>query len=219
MAFLGAGMKIEFRNVYSDLGLDGLTLEFDLDALAVLHDPQEELSSPMLSALAGQSQITQGELLIDGIPLSDTLEGKPLHQVFGYVFNQGIMLSNLSIRENLLLPLRWQRPKLSDPEFDGLMEPWLKLFEIKPDLNLRPAMLKPSSLKYLSYIRSLLMKPDYLLIDNPYYLLNKQERGVMFKALSALRSTHRMLIASSDDDFSCGFSSNCLDLSSFYPTL
>ncbi|HNZ07940.1 MAG TPA: hypothetical protein PKI63_09120 [Candidatus Cloacimonadota bacterium] len=211
-------MKIEFIDLVSEAGLDGLDLSFGLDALTVLHDPYEVLSGPILSALAGQSEILSGSLLIDGVPLGDSIDGKALHRVFGYVFDEGIMLANLSLRENLLLPLRWLDPRLSDADFEGQLKPWLELFDLRVDLKLRPAMVKPAVRKYLSYVRSLLLKPDYLLIDDPYYLLNKYERGVMYQALSRLRSTHRMLIASSDDDFTGSFSSNCLELADLYPT-
>ena len=211
-------MKIEFIDLVSDAGLNGFNFCFELEALTVLHDPLEALSGPILSALAGQSEILGGKLLIDGIPLADTIGGQPLHRVFGYIFDEGIMLANLSLRENLLLPLRWQEPRLSDEEFEQRLLPWKQLFDLRVDLKLRPAMVKPAVRKYLSYIRSLLLNPAYLLIDDPYYLLNKYERGVMYQALSRLRSTHRMLIASSDDDFTGSFSSNCLELADLYPT-
>lgn len=209
-------MKIEFANLSTDAGLRGLNLAFELDRLTVLHDPWEEMSGPILSALAGQSQILEGTLSVDGVPLDRITWPKPLHKVFGYVFDEGIMLANLSLRENLMLPLRWQNPKLRDDEFDRLAAPWLELFELKLDLALRPAMVKAAPRKFLSYIRSLMLEPDYLLIDDPYYLLNKVERHIMLRALAFLRATHRMLIASSDDDFSEGFNANCIELEALY---
>lgn len=209
-------MKIEFQSVGTDAGLQGLDLAFELDRLTVLHDPYEELSGPILSALAGQSAILEGELAIDGVPVDQKQWSRPLHKVFGYIFDEGIMLANLSLRENLLLPLRWENPKLKDEEFDRLAAPWLELFEIRLDLGLRPAMVKAAPRKFLSYIRSLMLEPDYLLIDDPYYLLNKVERKIMLKALRSLKDSHKMLIASSDDDFGGSFSDNCVELEELY---
>ena len=86
------------------------------------------------------------------------------------------------------------------------------LIGVEMDLNIRPADVKPSILKFLSYTRSLVLKPKYLLIDSPYYQLNKMERKIMFNVLSQLRDTHKMLLARSDDDFAGGFSDELVEL-------
>lgn len=194
-------MKIEFAGVSTDSGLKGLNLAFGLNRLTILHDPAEELSPAILSALAGQDVLMEGQILIDGEPLSDKINGKLCSRTFGYVFDEGIMLANLSLMENLLLPLRWQNPGFKDEELQALIAPWMQLFEIDLDLSLRPASVKAAARKCLSYVRAIILKPEYLLIDDPYYYLNKVERGIMYRALSEMRLTQKMLIASSDDDF------------------
>lgn len=67
----------------------------------------------------------------------------------------------------------------------------------------------------LSFVRTLLIAPKVLMIDDPYYMLNKPERENLFRNLRALTSSYPMLIASLDDDFGDGFADQIIDLSDF----
>jgi len=212
MVVLDVGMKIELIDLHTDDGLKGLNLSFGLHGVSLLLDPQELISGAILRALAGLNKTGAGKILIDGMPIDEYRIESDWHHNFGYIFAEGIMLANLSLSENIFLPLRWRTPNISQAECDKLAEPWLQLFGVEMDLNIRPADVKPSILKFLSYTRSLILKPKYLLIDSPYYQLNKMERKIMFNALSQLRDTHKMLIASSDDDFAGGFSDELVEL-------
>ncbi|MDZ4121194.1 MAG: hypothetical protein U1C33_02140, partial [Candidatus Cloacimonadaceae bacterium] len=98
-----------------------------------------------------------------------------------------------------------------DPgDFEKLLGEYLDLFELEIDLDLRPAYLKPSVLKLMCYIRSLLMRPKVLLIDNPYYLLNRFERKNLFRVLRILKDLYPIILASTDEDFLPPFASQLL---------
>jgi energy-coupling factor transporter ATP-binding protein EcfA2 len=114
-----------------------------------------------------------------------------------------------------MLPLRWLNPGLDEIEMDGLIHSWLDTFQLNLDLSLRPVAYRPGPLKLLSFIRALLLAPRALVIDDPYYLLNKGERKVLYDILTRLRYSYPMLIASTDDDFGSPFAENYIDLSSF----
>jgi ABC-type transporter Mla maintaining outer membrane lipid asymmetry ATPase subunit MlaF len=207
-------MLIEFDHVTTDTTLSDFSLEIRLEGTVVILDPSEELSRSILSTLVGLDKVLAGEIRIDGQEFNRYFEDKDLPKVFGYIFDKGIMLSNLSLRENLLLPYRWFNPgerKLKD--FERELVQWLQAFELKIDLDQRPSVFKPAILKMVSYIRTLMLKPKILVIDDPYYILNKTERCVIRRVLSQLQQTQTMLIASADDDFCPPFAGELIDLS------
>lgn len=201
-----------FDNVTTDMGLKDFSLQIDLDKCTVLKDHLEETSAAVLRVIAGLERITSGHLYLNGQSIAEYLQDRPMPAVIGYVFDEGIMLSNLSIRENLMLPCRMYLPGFSEPECLQQAVQWLQRYGLDTDLELRPAALRPSRLKFLAYLRGYLLKPEVLLIDDPFYQLNKGERAVMMNILTDLKGTFRLLISSTDDEFAGDFTEQCLDL-------
>lgn len=208
-------MIVNFANVTSHEGLKDFSLKLDLGHITQLFDPSENLSRAILNAMAGLDTLYSGEIYFDELPLHDfTLNGPQIRKL-GYVFDEGIMLSNLSLLENLMLPLRWLNPDLDEAATAVRIRDWMQRFELKLDLSQRPAEYHPGQLKLLGFVRTILIEPKIFLIDDPFYLLNKIERKILFKVLSELRSSHPMVIASIDDEFGAGFASEVIDLSLF----
>lgn len=205
-------MLFKFDNVSTDNALRDYNLEIPLDRCTVLNDHLEETSSAVLRVIAGLEQVTAGELTLDGQSIAAYLQDRHMPAVIGYVFDEGIMLSNLSIRENLMLPCRMYQPGFSETACLSEARQWLQRYGLDTDLDLRPASLRPARLKFLAYLRGVLMKPEVLLIDDPFYQLNKGERAVMMNILTDLKGTFRLLISSTDDEFAGDFTEQYLDL-------
>lgn len=208
-------MIVKFDNVSSLNGLHELSLSLDLERTIQLYDPSEDLSRAILYALAGLDELYCGEIYFDGLPFQDFTRDGPQTRKLGYIFDEGIMLSNLSLKENLMLPLRWIHPFGDEEELERSIQKWMQAFELRLDLNQRPARYHPGQLKLLGFVRTLLIQPKVMLIDDPFFLLNKKERKVLLKVLRELQEQHPMLIASIDDEFGEGFADEVIDLSLF----
>ena len=213
MAVLGVQMIVRFDKVSSHGGLRDISLSLDLNRVTRIYDPSGNLGGKILAAIAGLDEIYEGEIYFDTQPLETFIKDGPQIRKLGYVFDEGIMLSNLSLKENLFLPLRWLDPELDEGETDELIDSWMDAFELDLDLKKRPVVYRPGQLKLLGFVRTLLIAPKVLLLDDPFYLLNKNERAVLYRSLLRLRASYPMLIASLDDEFGPGFSDTQVDLS------
>ena len=204
-------MKISIKNLCTADAVCELSVDFEVEETVVLIDHDEYRAGTLLKKLVDIDAEMDGTIFIDGIAKAEYFAQHPIASVFGYVFDEGIMLSNLSIRENLMLPyrLRWGSDKLED--FDVQVHEWLQVFEMEMDLELRPAFVKPSLLKMMCFIRSLLLQPQVLLIDNPYYLLNQAERTKILQIIRSLKPRMKMIIASTDLDFADDFAPTVLN--------
>lgn len=198
-------MNISIQNLCTSETNCILSLDLHLDDVTVLFDKEEILSPAILKCLVDKDFITEGSIFIEGFTQTEFYEKNIVMKTFGYVFDEGIMLSNLSIRENFLLPYRLRWGKIDIQEFENKLDYWLRLFHLSIDIMQRPAFIKPSHLKQLCYIRSFLLEPKILLLDNPYYLLNNFQRKQLFQILLSLKNTFPMLIASTDEDFTKTF--------------
>lgn len=202
-------MKIRIEKLCLQ-GVCNLCCEMEINGCTLLYDPSETNAAGMLKALVDSSTIATGGIYLDDIAHATYYETHAITETFAYIFDAGIMLSNLSIRENLLLPyrIRFQEGKLED--FDTHLNEYKELFELDFDENERPAFIKPAILKQICYIRSLLLSPKVLLIDNPYYLLNRFERHNLLRVLKILKTRIPMIIASTDTDFQPPFADTLL---------
>ncbi|MDD4310631.1 MAG: hypothetical protein PHO32_09645, partial [Candidatus Cloacimonetes bacterium] len=166
-------MLFTFSNLTTDNGLQDFNMEFEAKGCTVLFDSCETLSRGVLSALVGLDEILAGSLLIDGIPQKMYFSRNQLIATLGLVFDEGIMLSNLSLKENILLPWRKRFEGGNLSSFEQQLKKWMELLKMDTDLSLRPAHVSPATRKFLGYVRAMLLKPKLLLIDDPYYLFNK----------------------------------------------
>jgi len=210
-------MHLRFDNLITSGGLNSLNLEFGTSDCTVLFDPCETVSAAILSALVGLDEIISGKLLLDGVSHEDYLNPKNLLSTFGYVFDEGTMLSNLTLRENLLLS--WHKRFEGDPgqNFATELQFWMDALGLKLDTNIRPALASPAQKKFMGIVRAFMLKPRLLLFDDPYYLFNKRQRQQLFAFLSSVTERQPMLIASADDDFSLSLADQVIDLSPFCP--
>jgi len=204
-------MKICIKNLCVADAVCDLSVEFEVKNAIVLFDPEEYRAGILLKKLVDIDSSMDGTVFIDGVTKAEYFAQNPIASVFGYVFDEGIMLSNLSIRENLMLPYRLRWGTGRDEEFETQVRYWLQMFELEMDLELRPAFVKPSRLKIMCFIRSLLLQPQVLLIDNPYYLLNQSERIKMLDILQTLKTQMKLIVASTDLDFTENFADTVLN--------
>ena len=233
-------MHIVFENVVITGVANNLNLEFHTKGCTVLYDPSESISSAILSALIGLYELDSGCIYLDGIPKPEYLLNHSLISTFSLVFNEGIMLANLSVKENLLLPYNKRFKTVDKNKFERELKFWMQILNQDIDLELRPAFLTPSQRKFFCLIRSLLLKSKIMLIDDPYYLFNRNERKQIYDFLLRFTSTkgiekdptnkyesaiensnydqfwaQEMLISTSDEDFIGNFATQVIDFSQY----
>lgn len=210
---------IELKALVSSSLPEGMDLRLKLDPVTVIKSANPELASGVLNAIVGLDRIESGTISLDGVPLPEVFAREALPKTFGYVFAGGIMLSNLNLRENLLLPYRLVADEDGDERFEAEAAKWMEAFELSVDLSLRPAFVRASDLKLLSLVRALIFNPRILLLDDPYYLLSQEQRKLCYRVLQSIRSEHQMLISSRDDDFCHNFGAELVDLSADFSAI
>jgi ABC-type ATPase involved in cell division len=83
-----------------------LNLNLETKGATLLYDTSEISSAAVLKSLVDPEAISEGGIFLDDLPLETYYEKHLIPETFGYVFDAAIMLSNLSIRENLYLPFK-----------------------------------------------------------------------------------------------------------------
>lgn len=145
-------------------------LDFDFPTSQILWMKGEEGTgkSSLLQILAGLQIPQSGKYLINGedVVQMSFEEFLPYRLQIGYSFDYGGLISNRSLIDNLTLPLLYH--KMATPEEAKVRaEELLSTFDIMKYANERPAHVPGRIRKITVIARSLITKPQMLLLDDP----------------------------------------------------
>ncbi|MBI2418906.1 MAG: ATP-binding cassette domain-containing protein [Ignavibacteriales bacterium] len=178
--------------------------EFVENSITGILAPVEERMSFLLKILSGIVQPQTGTVKIYGIDLFHDKE-KRIQEVrkrIGFCFDRGGLISNLSIRENLLLPLDFHFPNLSPSQkIDSIMMVFGKLDIHEGLLSERPAQLHSQMFKMILLARTFILGPNIILYDNPFLDLELHYRKLVYAYIKSLRDgngTVQIFISTSD---------------------
>jgi ABC-type transporter Mla maintaining outer membrane lipid asymmetry ATPase subunit MlaF len=122
-----------------------------------------------LSTAAGLQRPASGVVRWRGRDVSELHESELVQERkrVGFVFeNGGRMLRNLTVAENVALPLRYHRDWTMD-EAAGQVEEILKITELLPMAATPAAAISPGWQQRVGLARALALKPEILLVDRP----------------------------------------------------
>lgn len=122
----------------------------------------------ILSLVAGILKPTSGSILINGEPVD-----KPgLHT--GYMFQRDNLFEWLNIWKNVTLGLRFRN--LNNQENKAYAKDLIKKYGLGDFINHYPNELSGGMRQRVALIRTLCLKPDLLLLDEPFSALDYQTR-------------------------------------------
>ena len=154
--------------------------------LAVHGDKPEEISF-FLRALATLEPPVSGSYRFFGQPLdfSDYRRLLPFRRKISYMGRNSALVSNLSIRDNLMLEKAYfgnsRQPPLSE-EIGRLCE----VFNLSDKLDDRPAALNPLNLKAAIAIRELTKASQIIIMDGPEVLLGHPKFAYFIERIKSM---------------------------------
>jgi phospholipid/cholesterol/gamma-HCH transport system ATP-binding protein len=164
---------IEFRNLSVRFGrqqvLRGIDLAIERGETVAVIGESGSGKTVMLKTLIGLVQPAQGEVVFDGHVLNRLSEREltDLRTRFGYVFQNAALFDSMTIRDNVLFPLR-QHGRGSEAEYAQIIR--ARLAEVgltEGVLEKKPAELSGGMRKRVGLARALVMSPEVLLYDEP----------------------------------------------------
>lgn len=148
--------------------------------------------STVLSLVAGLIKPTQGQVLLMGQPVTH-----PRPEV-GYMLQRDHLFEWRSIRQNVLLGLE-VRGQVT-PQAKSYADELLKLYGLEEFATYRPSQLSGGMRQRAALIRTLVMQPDVLLLDEPFSALDYQTRlAVSDEIGSIIRSSKKTCLMVTHD--------------------
>ncbi len=162
-----------------------------------------------LKALATLAVPLKGTYWFRGsrIDLSDYRNSLFCKQQIGYISPDAALISNRSIKENLLFMRFFHEDSLSLALDDRTLE-LCRRFDILDQLGQRPSELHPRDIQNVVTVRELAKNPAILLLESPEDFIDHSRYGLFNEVLSSLSQQEVALVFSSSDQnflkaFSC----------------
>lgn len=188
--------KVSFAYPGGPTILEKASLSIKQGAYVLVRGPSGAGKSTLLRLLCQLEEPQSGEILFHSHPV-DTFAPADLRRSIAYV-QQMPTLTRGTVRENLLLPFTFKaNANLTPPSDDALNEHLASflLHGISPDT--RADTLSVGQQQRLCLIRSLLLKPEVLLMDEPTASLDADSATVVLdKAAELNRSGMTILMIS-----------------------
>ena len=172
----------------------------------VVAGPQQSGKSDLLMHAAGLMTPARGNCRVFGSATDSFGEAQLAERLrVGFVFAGGKLFNQLTIAENVALPLRYQK-NLTAAEAARAVAVLLELLELAPFANFTPASLAANWRQRAALARALVLKPELLLLDNPLGGLGVRHREWLLKFLDQLWAGHEhfggrpMTIVATTDD-------------------
>ena len=167
---------LEARSVFRFRTIDGLQAPIVRDVsftlrqgeFATIMGPSGSGKSTLLHLLAGLDKPSSGHVLLGGVDLG---EGNEEHRArirrekIGFIFQFFHLLPDLTVEENVTLPLRiiGQNPKKHTGRVDAL----LRLLGVEKLRDRLPSALSGGEMQRISIARALVTQPQLVLADEP----------------------------------------------------
>ena len=166
--------------------LDGVSLEIDQGEVVVIIGPSGSGKSTLLRSLNLLEVPTSGEILVDGVDITDAKVDINVHrQKMGMVFQHFNLFPNMTVLKNMTIaPIKLlHKPK---EEVEQRAMELLRMVGLEDRAGAYPSQLSGGQKQRIAIVRALCMEPEILLFDEPTSALDPEMVGEVLDVMKSL---------------------------------
>ena len=169
--------------------LRGVELEIFNQDYVSISGPSGCGKSSLLSILGLLDSPTSGQYFIEGQDVSDLQineRAEIRNQKIGFVFQAFNLIDQLSVFDNIALPLRYREPAVSESEIKQMVMASLDKVKMSHRTAHKPNQLSGGQQQRIAIARGLVGNPAILLVDEPTGNLDSQNGDAVMEMLQQL---------------------------------
>ena len=156
------------------------------DVTAIM-GPSGTGKTTLLRLITGQLRADAGRVVVDGLDVA-RLGRRDLYALrrrMGMLFQNGALLTDLDVFENVAFPLR-EHARLPERIVRNLVLTKLHAVGLRGAAHLRPQQLSGGMARRVALARAIIMDPQILLYDEPFAGLDPISMGVVMRLIRSL---------------------------------
>ncbi|GEP51070.1 ABC transporter ATP-binding protein [Flavobacterium noncentrifugens] len=164
---------IAIKNLWKSFGknkvLRGINLTVDKGESLVILGRSGSGKSVTIECLVGLLEADKGKLEVFGTDITK-LDYKALNRIrlrIGFLFQGGALYDSMSVRENLAFTLKHHTAHLSEIEIEKQILEALDSVGLQEAIDKMPSELSGGMVKRIGLARTLIIKPEIILYDEP----------------------------------------------------
>ena len=173
--------------------LDNLSLEIKKGEFVSIIGPSGSGKSTLLHMLGSVDQPTEGKIYIEGTDISSMNETESAlfrRKNIGIIYQAYNLISTLSVRKNISLPMLLDGVEPEKEEFDKIIE----MLGLSERLNHLPNQLSGGQQQRVAIGRALIYKPSIILADEPTGNLDSKNSKVILELLKRSNKEYNQTI-------------------------
>lgn len=172
--------------------LRGINLAINQGDYVSISGPSGCGKSSLLSILGLLDTPTTGQYLIDGVDVSDlpvNQQAEIRNEKIGFIFQAFNLIDQLSVYDNVALPLTYREPALSKQEIDQRVMRSLEVVQMGHRTSHKPNQLSGGQQQRIAIARALVGNPSVLLVDEPTGNLDSKNGDAVMEMLAELNNS------------------------------
>lgn len=186
VASAGADNIVEIKDVHYSVGnrpiFTGLSLSIPRGRITAIMGPSGTGKTTLLRLLTGQIKPDRGQILFDGfsVPELKRAELYKLRLCMGMLFQNGALLTDRNVFENVAFPLR-EHTRLPNPLIRHIVLTKLQAVGLRGAAELMPPELSGGMARRVALARAMATDPEMLIYDEPFTGLDPISMGMIVR--------------------------------------
>jgi phospholipid/cholesterol/gamma-HCH transport system ATP-binding protein len=184
---------VEIRDVHYSVGdraiFRGLNLTIPRGRITAIMGPSGTGKTTLLRLITGQIKPDSGQILFDGLDVA-ALKQRELYELrlrMGMLFQNGALLTDIDVFENVAFPLR-EHTKLPEPLIRNIVLTKLQAVGLRGAAGLMPSELSGGMARRVALARAMATDPDMLIYDEPFTGLDPISMGMIVRLVRQMNN-------------------------------
>lgn len=190
----GAEVVVDVRDVDYVVGrraiFQGLSIQARRGRITAIMGPSGTGKTTLLKLITGQIEPSRGHVSVFGQGLGALRQHElfGLRRRMGMLFQNGALLTDLDVFENVAFPLR-EHANLPEPLVRQLVLAKLHAVGLRGAAQLMPSELSGGMARRVALARAIVMDPELLIYDEPFVGLDPISMGVILRLIRQMNES------------------------------